>query len=339
MTTATLLFSLALQSHAVPPASIQYYQGTFEVHSHGRVRSIAAHGPDRTPPKIVAFRKDDAYAVWDERGLTIRRGDKSFSTKLPEIVVSPRFFSKEQILQTLGGVRSGQFAEDVDAVSGARRLGKDVYFLLRWDDKDGAPWAEALAQVDLNAQTLHPQILGRFGGLSTAALPVDDKLLILDGKLAIVERTKDTWGLATYDPATQEFKSQAMGASLVSLVPINLTQALFVEISTYGTNIAGRVDLESGTRKILYEGRERLRFIDAATPEIILAATPHKTKLVNCVTGAVRLIPYAVDAKRSDSDILLWTTAAEPTGAWLMTAETWQSLAIWRPDLNGTTTP
>jgi len=330
MTITALLLSLALRSQAVDKPTVQYYQQQFEIRSHGIVTKVPLNLEKPKDPKFLAFRRNDAFAVWDERGLTLRRGAKVSSTHLPEIPVSPHAFQRNEILETVERIRRGERSRDASGLSGAKRIGKDAYFLVRWDDKNGKPWSEALVQVDLNAPKLKPQLLGRFGGLSSATKPVDDKLLILKGKLAIVEHSGDSWGVSTFDPATQIFQTQPMGGTLISLEPLNLTQALFIETSAYGTTIAGRMDLTKGTRRILYEGRESVRFLDIATPEIVLAFSAKKTKLVNCVTGAVRMIPFPIDARRVKDDVLLWTPEADAKAVWFMDPTAWETQATWR---------
>jgi hypothetical protein len=173
-------------------------------------------------------------------------------------------------------------------------------------------------------------LLGRFGGISSASKPIDDKLLILHGKLAVFAHTDKSWGLCTYDPVAKEFNTQTFGATLVSMAPLGVNQALFVETSQYGTTIAGRVDTDTGTRKLLYEGREQVRFLDTYSPEIVLASAGNHTKLVNCVTGAVRTIPYKIDARRVGDEVLLWTPNETPTAAWLMSPTNWDTDATWR---------
>lgn len=330
MTLSALILSLALQTQANDKPTVQYYQETFEIRFRRNVVKVPVKIGAEIGPRFLAFRKNDAFAVWDERGLTIRRGDKAISTHLPEIPVSPKAFPREEILKTIGRIRSGECTKEAAGLSGAKRIGKDVYFLARWEDKDGKPWAEALVQTDLNAEKPRSQFLGRFVGLSSATKQIDDKLMVVHGQLAVFTHTHDSWGISTYDPATKEFKTQPIGATLVSFSPLGQNQALFVETSLYGTTIAGRVDTDTGTRKILYEGREQVRFLDVFSPEIVLASSGTKTKLVNCVTGAVRVIPYSIDARRVVDDILLWSKPDDPSAAWLMSPEGWSTLATWR---------
>ena len=123
-----------------------------------------------------------------------------------------------------------------------------------------------------------------------------------------------------------------MGSKLASYDTLNATQGLFVEASSYGTNIVGRVDLESGTRKVLYEGRERIRILDTSDPVIILAATSGKTKIVNAVTGASRTLSYELDGRRAGESVLLWTPSTAPKAVWLMSPKDWEIQARWRSE-------
>jgi len=330
MTLTAAILSLALHLQAVDKPSIQYYQHAFTIRMLGQSTDVPLEPPAPTAPGFIAFRKNDAWAVWDDRGLTVRKGEQSLTTKMPEIAVSPRAFSRAEILRTLERVKNGDCTKEASALSGAKRIGKDVFFLLRWEDKAGKPWAEALVQVDLSIDKPRPKLLGRFGGLSTASKSIDDKLQVQRGELAIVEHAADSWGVSTYDATEKQFHTQAMGGTLISFDSVRESRALFVETSAYGTTIAGRLNIDTGTRKILYEGHERARFLDASSPEIVLAPAGSKTKLINCATGAVRMIPYLVEAKRVGKNILLWTPAEDPTAAWLMSPLTWETLTTWR---------
>jgi len=335
MTVTALLISLALQAQTLDKPSVQYYQHEFQIRSHGKVELVPLEVAAVTNPPFVAFRKNDAFAVWDERGLTVRKGPKASSSRLPDIAVSPHAFAREEILKTIRKIRSGEYSKNAAALSGAKRIGKDVYFLLRWEDRNNTPWAEALVQVDLEDPNPQPKLLGRFEGLSTATKSIDDKLQILHGRLTIVERSEKSWGLSTYDPETQRFRTQAMGGTLVSFSPLNTTQGLFVEISSYGTQIAGRVDLENGTRRIFYEGRERVHFADLQSPPIILAVNNGKTKMVNGSTGAIRIVPFEAQAKRAEKSVLIYSPTDEPTVVWQLDPESWATLASWKAKGSG----
>ena len=326
-------FLLSLHQHqpGVQGPTLQYYQGAFEIREgSGTKKVVQPETASTKDPVFVAFRRNDAFAVWDKRGLTLRHGKVVSSSRLNDVATSPKVFSKEEILKTASRISKEEVTREAAALSGARRLGKKVYFLVRWEDSDSKPWAEVLIEVDLTAAKLKPQLLGRFEGLSTATKAVDDKLLIIQGKLAIVSRKANSWAVSSYDPASKAFETVPVGGKLKSFQPMNLTQALFIETSSYGTSIAGRVDLEKGTRKILYEGREQIELLDASPPEIILATEGNKTKLVNSVSGAVRTIPFPLAGRRVGGEVLVWTPPTTPTAAWLMNPTSWQTLATWR---------
>ncbi len=327
---ATLILGIALQAKAADKTSVQYYQGQFSVSELGQTTRFPLTEDAPSLPKVAAFRRNDIFAVWDERGLTIRNGEKAVSYRLPDIALSPKVFSREEITRTVRRIRNGECLKTAAALSGAKRIGKDAFFLLRWEDAKSEPWAEVLVRVDLSEENPQTHLVGRFGGLSMARHAVDDKLQLLHGKLAVIERSGATWGLSTFDPSTKEFQTQPIGGQLSWLSLLNTTQALFTETSAYGTNIAGRVDLETGTRKVLYEGREHLQFVDTAAPELILADSGTKTKVVNAKTGSIRIFPSNLHAKRSDQRVILWTGADEPTAVWLEDPVEWTTLATWR---------
>ncbi len=330
MTTTALLLGLAIQTTAKDKPTLQYYQQTFVIRLSNHVERVPLVEPKPKAPLFVTFRKNDTYAVWDDRGLTVRKKSKVSSSHFEDIAVSPKAFKHDEILKTLDRIQEGQRTKEASGISGARRIGNHAFFLVRWDEKNGKPWSEALVSVDMVAKKPVAQFLGKFEGLSSGTKPIDEKLQIVEGKLGIVSHTKDRWGLATYDPATKEFEFHPLGGNLVSFETLNPTQGLFVETSSYGTTIAGRVDLISGTRKIFYEGREQVRYVDLLDPIVVLGVAGGKTKVVNCTTGLERVLPFVLDARRAGEDILLWTPSSSPKAAWLLSPKTWEPEARWR---------
>ena len=329
MNFAALLISLTPLLQSTDKVSIQFIDHQFQISFKKSQELVSPIETGSPVPPFIAFRKNDAFAVWDDRGLTVRRGKNASSSRLPEIAVSPHAFKREEILKTIRRIRSGELSKNASALSGAKRLGKNVYFLLRWEDKALKPWAEALVQVDLTSDNPEPKLLGRFDGLTMATKSIDDKLQILHGRLCIVEHQSDSWGLSTFDPETLRFTTQQMGGKLLWFEPINTTQGLFVETTSYGTQIAGRVDLETGTRKIFYEGRERLKFLDKATPTIVIALSEGKSKLINCLSSSVATYPTEIHGKRTSNSVLIWSPQEEPAIAWLVDPKSFTTLTTW----------
>ncbi|MGV3617653.1 MAG: hypothetical protein ACO1SV_20195 [Fimbriimonas sp.] len=282
------------------------------------------------PVLAVSFRKDQNYAVWDDRGLTVRRGTRTFSTYLPEIPTSPRAFPRAEILKTIDLLQQAKRTRNAAALSGAMRIGNDAYFLLRWEDTSGKPWAEALVKVDLSADDLKPKFLGRFEGLSVAYRPIDDRLVHLNGIPATVTRTADAWGMATYDPKTQKFGFRPMGAKLISLLPLGRSEALFVETTAYGTTAGGEVDLETGRRQERFESRGNARFVDAVQPWFMVATRGTSTQIRNGETGSEAPIPTGAGIVRAGAYVVVFTPYANPTSATLYEPERWKKLATWK---------
>ena len=330
MTIIALALGMTITAQTVEKPTLQYYQQTFVIRTKGEVTRVPLIDSKPKAPLYMAFRKNDNYAVWDDRGLSARHKSKVIHSKLADISTSPKVQSHDEILATIAKFKAGQRSKEATGISGAMRVGTEAFFLVRWDDSASKPWLEALVSVDLAARKPTPKLVGAFHGLSSGSKPIDDKLQIVGGKLAIVSHTAEEWGLSTYDPSNKQFEFHPTGAKLEKYEPLNSIQGLFVETSSYGTTIAGRVDLVSGTRKILYEGREQVRYMDLKDPLIVLGTTGNKTKLMNCETGATRLIPYPLEAKRAGSDILLWTPTASPKAAWLLSPKDWEAEARWR---------
>jgi hypothetical protein len=330
MTALTLLISLAPLQGAVDAPTLEFYQEHFVVRQGAQAWRVPAHPPEPRPILAVAFRRNENYAVWDERGLTIRRGVQTKSTYLPDIPTSPRAFPREEILRTAELISQGKRSRNAAALSGAMRIGNDAFFLLRWESVEGKPWAEALVKVDLSAETLQPKFLGRFAGLSVAYRPIDDRLFRVNGLPAIVTRNGDNWGVGTFDLKTEKFGYRPFGGKLASLMPLGQDRALFVETSTYGTTVGGEINLESGQRRERFEVRGNARFADAEQPWVMVTSRSTGAKIRNGETGAEAPIPLGAGVRRVGKYIVVFSPYTRPTRATLFDPERWTRLAEWQ---------
>ena len=77
------------------------------------------------PPSVI-YRKDANYAVWDSRGLTIRKDGRVRNTRLPDIALTPKLFSRDEILQTKDLLQNKKRQKGADALSGSMRVGNGV---------------------------------------------------------------------------------------------------------------------------------------------------------------------------------------------------------------------
>jgi len=273
--------------------------------------------PDSSPQSkdksVVAFRRNNNYAVWDARGLTIRHGKVSRSMRLEDFPVSNRFWTQDELENTVRLIADKKRKRAASALSGALRVGTDAYFLARWSGNDGKPWTEALVKVGLDGAGTWPEVLGKFQGISIAYKPIDDRLTVLGDSLAVVVRDGDRWGVATYNLKEKKFAFRALGGKLLTYLPTSRRGGVFIEHTAYGTTVGGRVDLISDYRRNVFESRGTARFLDAKSPAIIVARTEDSMRLVNAETGAeLRLLPsYA--AARADNRVVVWIASLNPT--------------------------
>lgn len=330
MTPLALLLSLAPSLQTVDAPTLEYYQDHFVVRQGLQAWRVPAHPPEPRPVLAVSFRRNENYAVWDERGLTIRRGNRTKSTFLPDIPTSPRAFPREEILKTIELLQDGKRQRNASALSGAMRIGNDVFFLLRWQSLEGKTWAEALVRVDLSADDLTPKFVGRFEGLSVAFRPIDDRLFRLNGQPAVVTKGIDTWGVSTFDLKTQKFGFRPLGGRLASLMQLGRERALFVETSTYGTTVGGEIDLDSGLRQERFETRGNARFVDPEQPWLMVTSRATGAKVRNGETGAETNIPVGAGVRRAGPYVVVFSPYTRPTTATLYLPERWTRLAEWK---------
>ena len=281
-------------------------------------------------PPAVMFRRDDNYAVWDERGATARSGSWSYSTRLAEFPTSSRFFRREEVVETLALVKKGTRRLEATGISGAKRLGSKAFFLARWDDSGGKPWQEGLIEVDLSDAKPKPRVLGRFEGFSVARAIIDDKLSQVDGGLEVVTQGAKAWGVARYNPKQNAFTFRALGVKLQSYIPLTSGGGLYVETTSFGTTAAGEIELKTGKRRLLYQGRGLARFVDAALPRILVGTTPIGRLLVNTGTGVETAIGGADEVRHNGRYVIAWSPAESPKSARLFDSERLIELAAWK---------
>lgn len=327
--TAVALIACMAAIQTQPKITIQLFQDDFVVRQATKKSVVPLKLDQPKPPLAVVFRKNKIFAVWDDRGLSIRNGKKLVSSKLKEISVSPRIFEREEILSNLELIRQGKRSREASALSGAKRIGGDAYFLVRWDDSDGKPWLEALVKVGLDAKKPEWKLLGKFEGLSLATLPIDDKLMLHKGSLAIVTGRAADWGESFYSSELKAFGFKKLGTGLVDFTYQEGFSGLFVEKTPYGSSIGGLADFETQKRSEALEVKGGLKFLDGRSPLIGIVRTDNGTALRNARTGAEMALPASSAVRRTASGIVVWSPVTKPTRAWLYDPIRWAPLATW----------
>lgn len=331
MLVAAAILCLLSPGQKVDKPSLELYQRFWVIRKGDVVERLPLSRPEDEPKLSVLYRKSDDYVCWDERGLTVRSGKKSYSTRLPEIAVSLKAQPRDQIKETLELIKQGKRKKTADALAGSLRMGNMVYAVVRWNDSTDKPWLEALVSVDFTEKKPKPKFLGRFSGLSLADKPIDDRLFVLQDKLAMVTQDDRAWGIATYDPKEAKFDFLTLGDQLVEYQRQQAGKALFIEKSSYGTNIAGRVDLADGRRKTLAESHGRMKLVDEQDPPLLIVVGPHGHVVRNLTTGSEMPITNGTVIRRGKSGVVMWSPATTPKAASLLDPKKWSLQAVWAP--------
>lgn len=285
---------------------------TFDSDSDPTVEKVLPH---------VAFRKDQRWAVWDDRGLTVRDGKDAVTTKLGDIAVSPRAFSRDEILKTLDLFKTGKRKKNSDSLSGSLRLGSKCYFLPRWTDTDGKTWLEALVEVDLSQPNPRPKFLGRFKGFTSALKPIDERLFLVKDRLSVVSGDGGTWGLASYADNSGSFEFSPLGTNLISY----FRGGYFLESTSYNTYIVGQIDLGSGLRKNLFETRSKLVDLKDGS-SVAVVRQKGSTIVKNLKTGGQITTDGNAYVAPIDKYVLVWTKE-QRTNAYLYEPVRWTAVA------------
>lgn len=326
---AYLLLCLPLYQEPVDKPTLRYFQETFVVRVGTRRAEVPLQLPKEKPVLSVSFRKNKNYAVWDDRGLTIRIGKAAKSTRLEAIATSPKALDRDEIVKAVDLIQKKERTAGATALSGARRVGNLVFFIARWEDKKGNPWLEALVSIDLTEDTYHPKFLARLPGLTLAEKPIDDRLFILNTRMSAVIRKGDLWGLATYEPEAGAFEFKQIGQRLESFQPISSRIGTFIEKTDYGARVGGRVDLQTFARKNLVEAKGAVRFTDQSDPLIALISKGNDIRLLNTDTGAELDLLTSVSMRRTSLGLVVWSPYKDPRRAWLYSMDRWTPLAEW----------
>ena len=329
LVTVAALATTLLAQQPVDKPTLELYQGRFVIRSGNDVLRVPLQTFSELPASVM-FRRDDVYAVWDERGLTTRKGSWSFTTTFKEFPTSSRFFKREEVLETLGLVRRGRRSLDASGISGAKRLGNRAYFLVRWDESSGTPWHEALVTVDLTSTRPKPQVTGRFEGMSLGRGGIDDRLFLREEAIEAIVQNDRGWGVGRYDPKLESFGYRDLGEKVQSYTPLTSDTGLYIEETSYGLTSAGEINLGSGDKHLLFEGRGAARFTDTLKPRLLVGNGPTGRMLANTETGAVTLIGNSDEVRRAGKLVLVWSPASSPKSARLLSPERWEEVASWK---------
>lgn len=286
--------------------------------------------PAKPGPKVSAirttYRKDETFVHWDATGVHVQKGEYDRSTRLPDAALSPKLFSREEILKSKNLISQGKRKKDCSFLSGSARLGSDVFLLLRWEDSENKPWLEALFKVDLNAAKPAPVLLGKFDGISLATGNADSRLHTRrDGLFVLGRLVSGDWGVGFYDPKTAKFAFAKRGTGLVSYDFIE-GGMIVGERTDYGKVRFSQMTLLGQGATVLAELKPGTKLMADAVPYFAIAPSNLGQTLRNLDTGATMLLPVKPQVKRTEFGLLVWPEA-DPSKAVLYSNERFVRLA------------
>jgi hypothetical protein len=331
LTLATIFWSSLAILAQTPHYTLSLDSDHFTINSGIGEEQVLLEPQIKNPPKVIAYRKDDNFAVWDSRGLTLRRGSSIKSYHFQDFPVDPNFFDPDEIQAVRKDVKLGVKSLAANGLSGARRIGQRVFFLVRWSDSSNKPWLEALVQVDLDERDLAPKILGRFSGLSGANLPIEDRLFLQNGSVSAVTERASDWGISDYSFASRNFDYVSLGEHLVKWYPTGL----YLEETAYGSKVGGQLSLASLQAKPLFEDRGAIGWLDGNSPPVAIYSNSSGQVLRNCDSGFEQILTEGAVVRRTTSGILAWSPAQDPQHAVLLSFDRWARLTAWNK--NGST--
>ena len=311
---------------SIPQAyQLRYFQGEFILRKDRDAWRARVPAAPMAPVTSIAYRKDDRWAVWDERGLTIRVGEKLTSTKLDGIARSPRIFPHDELVESLEKMRKGERSPFAGGIGGSRRVGNFVYFVPRWYDQKGAIWLETLVRVDMTKPTPKPELVARIPG-TTLSRALLDKWLMADADgLTLPVTTPQGWSILKIKDA--EIFPYPQDATIVDLSGDRYIQRLSNNLYQFG-----KVDWKAAKLEMQFESRAKLQFVEI-DPDLLLATGDTNPSIYYRPTGALWPLPprSLIDAI---GPFLLAYRTKEPgvvTEATVFSRATGEKLAAWIP--------
>jgi hypothetical protein len=324
VTTALASFVLLAQPQ------ITFSGGEFTIKDGAETFTVplsAAQPPPKLSGDRLNIRIGDTLITFDQRGLGIQYRAKGGFTHLPYIATSPNLFDTDEINRIKGLIALNVRFANVSALSGFELVGERLHLLMRWEEKSGAPWLEALVDVDTSGDTPKVNVLARFDGFSFATNKAADELYSRGTQLIVPIKSTRGVGLGIYDTGDKSSRSLDLGPLVDACTPLG-NRFYTVSQTTHGMTAIGLLDPKAERWRPLYETRGKvvptsltgaLRIREQST-DLLYAATSG-ARLDIGTDSAVAQTPYGV---------LVWSPADKPTQAELREADTWLVLAEWK---------
>jgi hypothetical protein len=267
--------------------------------------------------------------VFDARGIGIKKGNQVAWSRVPAIAITPKINTPDEINETNKLIREGKREAGFSGLSGYEYVGSTLYVLLRWENKDGTPWLEAVAGIDMSQPDLVAKLVGRMPGISFARGTVDDQLKLNGNSLVALAQGPDGWGLASWNltDSTSDFKVYGERATMARFMN-GLTNAISLEATSYGSTIATWVDVNGGDARPIAEVRGAIKSLEE--PYFLHYIKFNRHYVRNLMSG--NEIEIEPDSAFSSTDIglIVWAPAEAPKRAWFIESDTGRVFAQWK---------
>lgn len=327
MDTAWALASLMMGQ----TATLVYKEGSFEIKTPAQSLLVSTEryvGPAPFPSDNVTLTYSGRQITFDSKGLGIRQGNAYGYSKLPSLAMTTKLFGNQEIAETKAKIASGERQAGFSALSGFEYVGSTLYLLLRWEEKSGLPWLEALVGIDMSQKQLQPKLVGRFDGLSFAKGIVDDRLDSWNGGLAAFTVKGDEWGLASITPenGSKSFASYGRKAAAARLIPGGL-KAIGMTPTSYGTTLVTLVDLATHRARLASEVRGQIRGV--VEPNILHWREGSQNVFTNLETGAELRPTWDSVPVTTSLGLLVYSPSINPERASLYDPSSFRQTASW----------
>lgn len=140
----------------------------------------------------------------------------------------------------------------------------------------------------------------------------------------------DDWGESFYSSTLNAFGFKKVGRGLVEFLPQKSFGGYFIEKTSYGTHVAGSVNLETDERKESLETKGSLKLLDNQAPMLAVATVDGTPWLRNASTGAEIRLPSSSSVRRTVVGVVVWTPISKPANAVLYDPVAWTTQAVWK---------
>lgn len=309
--------ALAVFTLAAKEPQVTFRDGSFVVQVADQTAKVAvaqAAGPVQPGGQGFRMAFGDRTVVFDAKGLGIGKGKQLAYSGLQAIATTPKLFSQAEIDGTTGLVATGVRKLSVSSLSGWERAGDVLVLLVRWTEKSGRTWLEALVRLDMAEQKPAARLLGRFTGTSLAKGLADDRLALKDGRYLALTNNAETFGAASVaadgtDPQFQKLGPAVGGADLSD----DLRWVGTTRPTDYGTVLIGLADLQSGTHREVSEIRGKVAGF--VSPAYARCQDGGRSVLVNLLTGAEVVVRPDSGQRHTPFGLLLWAPRDKPQRA------------------------